>query len=162
MCTSKKLGEDVTHWAQLWVWVGLQTQAACGVLSAGRSVCGHSLNGSVRKRTRSKRTTKSLNEHTCVVKALVDATAFSRPALQYTPSLVVRAMSEPTAFTTETHGRPIDSAATTARCTSFVFTCRERAGSARVRASDRRQAVTRWADGGGGGGEVDVVVEAGG
>mmetsp|Transcript_11919 Transcript_11919/g.20265 ORF Transcript_11919/g.20265 Transcript_11919/m.20265 type:complete len:201 (+) Transcript_11919:836-1438(+) len=57
---------------------------------------------------------------TCVVKALVLATADSRPALQYTPTPVVRAISDPTALTTEMVGMPLFSACFTARCTSFV------------------------------------------
>lgn len=36
------------------------------------------------------------SKRTWVVKALVEATEDSRPAFRYTPSLVVRAMSEPT------------------------------------------------------------------
>mmetsp|Transcript_24988 Transcript_24988/g.55441 ORF Transcript_24988/g.55441 Transcript_24988/m.55441 type:complete len:217 (+) Transcript_24988:481-1131(+) len=57
---------------------------------------------------------------TCVEKALVEATAFSRPAFRYTPRPVVREMSEPTTFTTEMQGTPTSSPIFTARCTSLV------------------------------------------
>mmetsp|Transcript_9933 Transcript_9933/g.21496 ORF Transcript_9933/g.21496 Transcript_9933/m.21496 type:complete len:202 (-) Transcript_9933:1349-1954(-) len=57
---------------------------------------------------------------TWVVKALVDATAFSRPALQYTPSLVVRAMRLPTALTTLITVRSFSFAALTTLATSLV------------------------------------------
>ena len=42
----------------------------------------------------------------CDVKAFVLATAFSRPALRYTPNFVVRAMSEPTVLTADSVGTP--------------------------------------------------------
>ena len=57
---------------------------------------------------------------TCEVNALVEATAFSRPAFRYTPRPVVRAMSDPTVFTTDMTGTPSSEAMCTACMTSFV------------------------------------------
>mmetsp|Transcript_11493 Transcript_11493/g.17442 ORF Transcript_11493/g.17442 Transcript_11493/m.17442 type:complete len:202 (-) Transcript_11493:399-1004(-) len=72
--------------------------------------------------SRSSRNQRAISARTVtwVVNALVDATAFSRPALQYTPSLVVRAMRLPTAFTTLITVRSFSFAALTTLATSLV------------------------------------------
>ena len=88
---------------------------------------------SARARARARRT--------CDVKAFVLATAFSRPALRYTPNFVVRAMSEPTVLTADSVGTPACAVAPT------KLTSRERAPSVRVCAICARPHLLRDAHG---------------
>mmetsp|Transcript_41754 Transcript_41754/g.100205 ORF Transcript_41754/g.100205 Transcript_41754/m.100205 type:complete len:215 (+) Transcript_41754:1250-1894(+) len=92
------------------------------LISASFTLDASTLNGLPRARSRHSLNHNAINARTvtCVVNALVLATAFSRPALQYTPNFVVLAMSDPTELTTLSVIMFLPSALSTTRATSLV------------------------------------------